>query len=70
VRPDGRRQRGGRTSSVVLNKGDIVRIVTGNGGGWGDPLHRDAAAIARDLADELISRSDIAAHYSGGAVQE
>ncbi len=37
-----------------LAQGDIVRIVTGNGGGWGSPIERDPTAIARDLADELI----------------
>jgi N-methylhydantoinase B len=65
VRTDGRRIRGGRTSSVTLQPGDIVRIVTGNGGGWGPPTERDPAAIARDLADELITRQDVAAVYGG-----
>lgn len=64
---DGRRTRGGRTSNAALNQGDIVRIVTGNGGGWGPVSDRDPAAIARDLADELITRGDIATVYGGGA---
>ncbi len=66
VRVDGTRSRGGRTSSVSLRQGDIVRIVTGNGGGWGSPVLRDPAAIARDLADGLICRQDIAAVYGAG----
>ncbi|HET9659019.1 MAG TPA: hydantoinase B/oxoprolinase family protein [Thermomicrobiales bacterium] len=65
-RPDGSRERGGRTSNVELGMGDIVRIVTGNGGGWGKPSERDPAAIARDLADQLISREDVAQVYGGG----
>lgn len=64
---DGALVRGGRTSDVALRTGDIVRIVTGNGGGWGDPIDRDPASIARDLADELISREDVARVYGGGA---
>jgi N-methylhydantoinase B len=63
VRTDGTRTRGGRTSNVELEPGDLVRIVTGNGGGWGAPNDRDPAAIARDLADELITRHDVATVY-------
>jgi N-methylhydantoinase B len=63
VRTDGTRTRGGRTSNVELEPGDLVRIVTGNGGGWGAPTDRDPAAIARDLADELITRHDVATVY-------
>jgi len=68
VRTDGTHFRGGRTSSIKLQQGDIVRMVTGNGGGWGPSARRDPAAIARDLADELISRQDIAAVYGAGPV--
>lgn len=67
VRANGDVERGGRTASLPLQQGDIVRIVTANGGGWGAPLERDPAAIARDLADELICRTDIARHYGEGA---
>jgi N-methylhydantoinase B len=66
VRTDGTRTRGGRTSNVELEPGDLVRIVTGNGGGWGAPNDRDPAAIARDLADELITRHDVATVYGAG----
>jgi N-methylhydantoinase B len=67
VRTDGTRTRGGRTSNVELEPGDLVRIVTGNGGGWGAPNDRDPAAIARDLADELITRHDVATVYGAGS---
>ena len=67
VRAGGDRIRGGRTSNVELIRGDLVRIVTGNGGGWGLAAERDPAAIACDLADELISRQDVATVYSGEA---
>lgn len=68
VRGNGSRERGGRTSNVFLDQGDVVRIVTGNGGGWGQVAHRDPAAIARDLADDLISRSDVSEVYGGESV--
>lgn len=55
VRTDGSRQRGGRVTSLPLGHGDVVRIVTGNGGGWGDPATRDPEAVRRDLAGGAIT---------------
>lgn len=52
---DGRRVRGGRVTGLALAKGDIVRIVTGNGGGWGDPGDRMPSAILDDIADGLVT---------------
>lgn len=66
IRTDGTIERGGRVTDLPLNRGDIVRIVTGNGGGWGAPQQRDPALIARDLADELITRADVAQWYGNG----
>lgn len=34
-----------------LNKGDVVRIIGGGGGGWGDPAERDPALAQRDRED-------------------
>ncbi len=44
-----------RSSQVSLGKGDRVRIVTGGGGGWGDPRLRSAEAIASDFAQGYIT---------------
>ena len=44
----------GANVPVPLNSLAIVR--TGGGGGWGDPLERDAALVAADAAEGLISR--------------
>jgi len=55
VRADGTRHRGGRVTSLPLNRGDIVRIVTGNGGGWGSPGSRDAESVALDIANGYIT---------------
>jgi len=44
----------GANIPVPLNSQAIVR--TGGGGGWGDPLERDAALVAGDAAEGLISR--------------
>ncbi|MFC7657874.1 hypothetical protein ACFQV8_17585 [Pseudonocardia benzenivorans] len=38
-----------------MKKGDIVRITTPGGGGWGDPLKRDPEAVRLDVHRALVS---------------
>jgi len=33
-----------------------VIVRTGGGGGWGDPLEREAALVRNDVIEELVSR--------------
>jgi N-methylhydantoinase B len=33
-----------------------VIVRTGGGGGWGDPLERNAAAVRSDVIEEFVSR--------------
>lgn len=49
VRVDGTRQRFARANRVPLAQGDLLRLVTAHGGGWGDAATRDPAAVAQDL---------------------
>ena len=35
---------------------EVIRLWSGGGGGYGDPLTRDPAAVARDVAAGLVSR--------------
>ena len=35
--------------------GEIIRLWSGGGGGYGDPLTRDPALVVRDVADGLVS---------------
>jgi N-methylhydantoinase B len=41
--------------TTTLDGGDFLVTVVNGGGGFGDPLRRDPAAVARDLADGLVS---------------
>lgn len=65
----------GKVSGFPLRRGDIVRLQTSGGGGWGDPLDRDAAHVAEDVrqglltADEAVGRFGVALAASG-AVDE
>jgi N-methylhydantoinase B len=48
----------GMISGVTLHKGDVVRVVTGSGGGWGDPLDRDPARVAGDVRNGFVTAGD------------
>ena len=39
----------------IWKKGDLVRICTAGGGGWGDPLDRDPDKVLDDVKDGFIS---------------
>jgi N-methylhydantoinase B len=42
-------------TGVSVRQGDLIRITTGHGGGYGDPRARSHAAIRRDLRDGYIT---------------
>jgi N-methylhydantoinase B len=57
----------------VLRKGDVVRLLTSGGGGWGDPLDRPAERVRRDVAGGFVSRDSAREDYgvvldAGGGV--
>jgi N-methylhydantoinase B len=54
-RADGSVERRGRFSSEPLTRGDVVRFVTGSGGGYGDPHQREPEAVLEDVLDGYIS---------------
>ena len=41
-------------ASVTLAEGDLFHVTNGGGGGLGDPLLRDPALVARDVADGYV----------------
>lgn len=55
INGDGETIRGGRVTNLPLAEGDVVRVVTGNGGGWGDPRERERELVRADLADGYVS---------------
>jgi len=55
-RTDGRNERYSFATNVVVNTGDVIRIVTANGGGYGEPKARSSDAIARDIRDGYLTR--------------
>ena len=46
---------GHKTTSLPLEKGDVIRVVTPGAGGYGDPLRRPAEAVLRDVMEKKVS---------------
>jgi N-methylhydantoinase B len=57
------RLRTGRVAHVPLDPGDLVTVVTGGGGGYGDPLERDPERVLADVLDGYLSREQAGADY-------
>ena len=53
----------GSKVTVKVNRDDEFRYVLPGGGGWGDPLDRDALAVAKDVRNEIISGSAARREY-------
>jgi N-methylhydantoinase B len=54
VRDDGTQERYAMASSIALNAGDLVRVRTGAGGGFGPPADRDPQAVLDDLRNGYV----------------
>ena len=42
-------------SGLTVRKGDVIRVVTGQGGGLGEPARRDPVRVAADVRDGLLT---------------
>src|SRR6185295_2746199 len=49
------RDLGGLVDGEPVLKGQVVRVVTTGGGGWGDPLEREAEVVLRDVVEGRVS---------------
>ena len=52
-----------RHEATPVQAGDLVRVVTPGGGGFGDPLERDADAVRLDVLRRLVSAESAANDY-------
>ena len=51
----GERQRFAFVSGLSTSKDDVIRVVTGNGGGAGDPFERDREKVETDIKNGLLT---------------
>lgn len=61
------------SEGTLLNRGDVVRVETGGGGGWGDPYEREPERVLKDVLGGFISARGARDDYGvviapGGAV--
>jgi N-methylhydantoinase B len=57
LRADGRRERHAVVTALRVDTGDVIRIRTGTGAGWGDPRRRDPERVRRDVRDGLVTQA-------------
>jgi len=48
----------GKLARYPLHRGDVARLVTGVGGGYGDPLTRDPWLVQQDVRNEFLTVAD------------
>lgn len=70
IRAKGSTERFSRANRVALERGDLLRLVTANGGGWGPAKERSVASVLEDVKNGYISgeqaRRDYPAQVSAG----
>jgi N-methylhydantoinase B len=54
---------GGLVDGEPVLKGQVVRVVTTGGGGWGDPLQRELELVLRDVVEGRVSLASAEADY-------
>ena len=57
------RDLGGLVDGEPVLAGQVVRVVTTGGGGWGDPLEREVELVARDVTEGRVSPPAAESHY-------
>ena len=55
-----------KPARVPLKKGDMIRMVTATGGGWGDPKHRPKDKLLDDIKNGYISAGQAARYRDEG----
>jgi N-methylhydantoinase B len=51
------------SAGAVIGRGEVVNVRLQNGGGYGDPIEREVAAVERDVADGAVSAERAEAVY-------
>lgn len=48
---------------IVLNRGDVLQVRTGGGGGWGHPFDREPERVRDDVVNGMVSLAGALADY-------
>ncbi len=63
LRKDGSRERYSVAPGLTLQAGEVIRIMTGTGAGWGDPMERDLELVRDDLKNGYITEEQANKYY-------
>jgi N-methylhydantoinase B len=63
VRANGTIERYSVVSGLTLNTDEVIRVMTGTGAGWGDPLKRDRELVKADLKNGYITQDQADQYY-------
>ena len=55
IRTDGSVEQYAVVTALEVNEGDVIRIHTGNGGGYGDPRRRSRELVLEDLRNSFVT---------------
>jgi N-methylhydantoinase B len=47
---------GNKVEDIAVEADDVLHFITWGGGGWGDPLDRDPALVAKEVLQGLVTR--------------
>lgn len=64
IRADGRREKYAVVTALTVNEDDVIRIRTGNGGGYGDPRERDRQLVLDDLKNGYVTAETATSVYA------
>lgn len=64
LNPDGAAEELGRIKVLTMREGDLLRMESPSGGGFGDPRRRDPALVLRDILDGLVALEDAEPIYA------
>ena len=63
LRKDGSQERHHMCTTVAVEKGEVIRLMTGTGGGYGDPMKRPKDQILRDIKNGYITKEQAQKFY-------
>jgi N-methylhydantoinase B len=63
IRTDGTVEEHAVVTALEVNEGDVIRIHTGNGGGYGDPTRRPRELVLEDLRNGFVTEAQARAAY-------
>jgi N-methylhydantoinase B len=63
VRANGTTENHSVTSGLTVNCDEVIRVMTGTGAGWGDPMQRDLELVKEDLKNGYITLDQANRYY-------